>query len=70
MMEQHFRIVTATVMNECNDAFVNNHLFYNGMFHTDFSHHPQQQCIQFLFIPGYDTYTNQQDDPNLTLMLI
>jgi len=57
-------------MNECNDAFVNNHLFHNGMIHTDFSHHPHQHCIQLLFILGYDAYTNQQDNPNLMLMLI
>ena len=62
--------VTASVMNECNDAFVNNHPFHNLMFHTDFSHHSQQHCIQFLFTLGYDTYTNQQDNPNLMLMLV
>jgi len=45
-------------------------IFHNGMFLTDFIHHPQQQCIQFLFTLGYDTYTSRQDNPYLMFILI
>jgi hypothetical protein len=53
------------MMNECNDA--NSIVKYISQWNVPYwlSHHPQQHCIQFLFTLGYDTYTSQQDNPDL-----